>query len=104
MADPTLDDDEYKRVFNLTQGECDAIKNLRPQREAFIIQRDLGIAKKVILEVEPEQYVVSTSKGSETKVRDQNFASLGFEAGLEKTLKDFGLVEDEDNISTGTFN
>lgn len=93
MADASMNDEDYKRVFKLTSGECEAIRNLKPQREAFIIQRDLGIAKKVILEVEPEQYVVSTSKGSETKIRDSNFENFGFERGLDKTMKDLGLVE-----------
>jgi len=92
MSDPNMDEEQYKEVFKLTTGECDAIKNLKPKFEAFIIQRDLGIAKKVILSVESEQYVVSTSKGSETKIRNDNFRELGFAAGLEKTVLDFGLT------------
>lgn len=96
MADPNMEEEDYKRIFKLTSGECEAIKNLRPKREAFIIQRDLGISKKVILEVEPEQYVVSTSKGSETKIRDQNFEELGFEDGLAKTMIDLDLIPREE--------
>ncbi|WP_417536643.1 VirB4 family type IV secretion system protein [Methylophaga sp.] len=96
MADPNMEEKEYKEIFKLTSGECEAIKNLRPKREAFIIQRDLGISKKVILEVEPEQRVVSTSKGSETKIRDQNFEELGFEDGLIKTMIDLEFIPHEE--------
>jgi len=96
MSDPNMDEDQYKEVFKLTSGECDAIKNLKPKFEAFIIQRDLGIAKKVILSVEAEQYVVSTSKGSETKIRNENFKTLGFAAGLDKTVADLGLTPTKD--------
>ena len=48
MADPQLDRDLYQAAFGLTPGECEAIKNLIPKREAYIVQPDYGISKKVI--------------------------------------------------------
>lgn len=92
MADPEMDTNLYKETFLLTDGECEAIKSLKPKREAFIIQRDLGVAKKVILEVENEQYVISTSKGSDVLVRNKNFKQYGFTKGLEETLKELNLT------------
>lgn len=97
MADPQMDVELYKETFQLTDGECDAIRTLTPKREAFIIQRDLGIAKKVILEVEPQQYVISTSKPSDAVIRRQNIDAYGFEEGIHRTIIDLGL-EDEDYV------
>ena len=34
MADPTLDEKLYRETFDLTTGECEAIRNLRPKGEA----------------------------------------------------------------------
>lgn len=95
MSDPQMDVDLYKRTFLLSDGECEAIRALRPKREAFIVQRELGIAKKVILEVESAQYVVSTSKPSDSVVRRRNFAEYGFDEGLRRTILDLGLPSDE---------
>ncbi len=97
MADPQMDIALYKETFQLTDGECDAIKSLQPKREAFIVQRDLGIAKKVILEVGPEQYVVSTSKPSDAAIRRQNIDMYGFEEGVHRTIIELGL-DDEDYV------
>lgn len=91
MADPQMDGELYKKTFQLTDGECEAIRSLTPKREAFIVQRDLGIAKKVVLEVEPAQYVISTSKPSDASVRRRNIDALGFEAGVAQTIADLGL-------------
>ncbi|MCA9470014.1 MAG: hypothetical protein KC643_31835, partial [Nitrospira sp.] len=73
-------------------GECEAIKALQPKREAFIVQRKLGIAKTVNLTVEPEQYVVSTSTPRETAMRERHVRELGFERGIDQTIEDLGLT------------
>ncbi|NND65209.1 MAG: hypothetical protein HKM24_04500, partial [Gammaproteobacteria bacterium] len=67
MADPNMDEDMYKEAFNISSGECDAVRKLIPRREAYIVQRELDISKKVILEVEPEQRVISTSQPRESE-------------------------------------
>lgn len=85
----------YKETFQLTDGECEAIRSLQPKREAFIVQRDLGIAKKVILEVEPQQYVVSTSKPSDAVIRRRNIDAYGFEEGIRRTITELGLEDEE---------
>jgi type IV secretion system protein VirB4 len=91
MADPNMDERQYREAFLLTRGECDAIRNLTPKREAYIVQRDIGVSKRVILEVEPEQYVISTSQGREASIRRENFERYGFEVGLIKTMEALGL-------------
>ena len=95
MADPQMDVALYKETFQLTDGECEAIRSLQPKREAFIVQRDLGIAKKVILEVEPQQYVVSTSKPSDAVIRRRNIDDYGFEEGIRRTITELGLEDDK---------
>ena len=91
LSDPQMDANLYQNTFALTDGECDTIRSLKPKREAFIIQREIGIAKKVILQVEPEQYVISTSKPADAVVRARNFQRLGFELGLKQTVRDLRL-------------
>jgi type IV secretion system protein VirB4 len=94
MADPLLNIDVYTKTFELTGGEIEAIKNLRPKREAYIIQREIGISKKVILEVEPEQYVISTSRPSETALRSDMIGKYGFEKGIVETVRALENKED----------
>ena len=97
MADPAMETALYKKTFQLTDGECEAIRGLVPKKQAFIIQRKLGVAKVVTLEVEPQQYVVSTSKPAERSLRDQNIQTFGFEAGVDKTVEMLNLSPSGDS-------
>ena len=92
MADHAMDVGLYQSTFHLSDGECEAIKALRPKREAFIVQRQLGIAKTVDLTVEATQYVVSTSTPHETSLRDKYVQELGIEAGFARTIQELGLL------------
>lgn len=65
MADQEMDWDSYKRAFKLKDGECEAIANLIPRKQAFIIQREIGISKTVNINAAPEEYVVATSRPHE---------------------------------------
>lgn len=94
-ADTKFENDKYRKLFDLTEGECEAIKRLRPKREAFIIQRELGISKSFIIEVEPEQYVINTSKPSERVLRERMIQKYGFEQGLQETIKALNLNQQE---------
>lgn len=95
MADPDMDVQLYKTTFQLSEGECQSIKKLRAKREAYIIQRDIGVSKKVILEVEPTQYVVSTSKPSDDVVRRRNYETYGPSEGVIRTAIELGLEKEE---------
>ncbi|EIU3538698.1 MULTISPECIES: VirB4 family type IV secretion system protein [Pseudomonas] len=64
----------YKTVFGASDGIVDGIESLRPQREMLIWQPEADIAQVVQLNVEPEQYVVSTSSPSEQPVIREMFA------------------------------
>ncbi|MBL0319166.1 MAG: hypothetical protein IPP74_07745 [Alphaproteobacteria bacterium] len=86
MADPQLDPGLYQETFHISEGECEAIKSLIPKREAYIVQREIGISKKIILEVEPEQYVVSTSTPYEVMMRQKNIHEWGVEEGIKRTV------------------
>lgn len=96
MSDPAMDKTLYQKTFNfLTDGECEQIKKLIPKREAYIIQPDLGVSKKVILNVEPEQYVVSTSKPSEAPIFRQYLQEDDFEVAQQKTIEQLGIGKSE---------
>lgn len=86
-ADPTLDENLYKSTFDLTSGECEAIRNLRPKGEVYIIQKEIGVSKKLIVDVEPEQYVTVTSKPDETVLREQMIEKYGFQDGIQETIR-----------------
>jgi type IV secretion system protein VirB4 len=94
LADPSMDEALYRQVFLLTPGECEAIRRLTPKREAYIIQRDIGVSKKVILQVEPEQYVIATSQPREATIRRENFERYGFKGGLQRTIEALGLSDE----------
>lgn len=91
MADPYMDEELYQTCFHISDGECDAIRQLIPKHEAYIIQPELGVSKKVILEVEPEQYVISTSVAREVEIRTKNIQSHGFEKGVAETIRELRL-------------
>lgn len=74
MADPEMDANEYKEAFPfLGNNEIDVIMNLKPKQQAFIKQMDVGIAKVINLFVEPEQYVIATSRPHESAIANEIF-------------------------------
>jgi type IV secretion system protein VirB4 len=85
-ADQEMNDDAYKKAFGLTAGECHQIRHLEPKREIYIIQPELDISKKVLLEVDPWQYIISTSNPVECSIRNELLAQYGFEEGIVATI------------------
>ena len=85
-ADPELNGDAYRSIFNMTEGEMETIRGMIPKREFYLIQRDLNVSKKCILSVEPEQYVLSTSSPAEQTLYFDNVERYGFDAGVRKTV------------------
>jgi type IV secretion system protein VirB4 len=86
LADGQMDAELYRRTFSLTDGQLAAIRQLTPRREAFILQPEAGVSKKVILRVEPEQQLVNTSHPQEVLLRDRLVAEHGFEEGMRLAL------------------
>lgn len=86
LADPQMDAALYKKTFNLTDGECEAIRGLQPRHDAYIVQREIGVSKRVILEAEPIQDVANTSHPREATIRDQLIQEHGFKRGLELAI------------------
>ena len=91
MADPTADANLYKETFNLTDGEIEAIRRLRPKKEAYIIQRELAVSKTVLVEVEPEQHIISTSRPDEAVLRDRLIEEHGIGKGIQETIDALNL-------------
>ena len=87
MADGKMDRGLYQQAFGLSDGYCDAIANLVPRREAFIVQPEIGVAKTVILRTEPEQSVVNTSHPQEVALRTRLMAEYGVQDGLTRTIE-----------------
>ena len=71
----------------------ETIKGLIPKKEFYLIQRDLNVSKKCILSVEPEQYVLSTSRPAEQALYFDNVERYGFDAGVRKTMAAFAEGE-----------
>lgn len=61
LADQEMNREMYRQGFHLSEGELDAIANLIPRQQAFIVQREIGVAKVVNLRTTPEEYVLATS-------------------------------------------
>lgn len=88
LADGRMDEELYKGTFKLTNGICRAIRSLVPRKEAFIVQPEAGLAKKVILRSEPEQYVINTSHPMEVARRERLIAEYGFDEGLRRAAQE----------------
>lgn len=101
MADPSMTEAVYTKAFPfLTTGQLDAIKNLTPQKQAYIIQPELGVSKVVELDTEMEQYVVNTSHPREAHLRDSLVKQYGFVEGMERAVTLISEMKGADNEST----
>lgn len=102
FSDPEMEEGLYRSAFPfLTAGECKAIRELIPQKEAYIIQPELGISKVIVIDVEPAQRVVNTSHPREAALRDGLIKLHGFEEGLRLAVEQLEpvLVRDpEDDV------
>lgn len=88
FSDPEMDEKLYRKAFPfLTAGECEAIRGLVPQKQAYIIQPEVGVSKVIIIDVEPAQRVANTSHPREAALRDGLIAQYGFEAGMAKAVE-----------------
>lgn len=97
FSDPEMDEKLYREAFPfLTSGECEAIRNLVPQREAYIIQSEIGVSKVVVIDVEMAQRVVNTSHPREAAMRDALIRQHGFDKGLELAIAELTPVMQRD--------
>lgn len=87
FSDPEMDEALYRNAFPfLTAGECEAIRNLIPQKQAYILQPEIGVSKVIVIDVEPAQRVVNTSHPREAALRDSLIKKHGFEEGLRLAM------------------
>jgi len=93
LADGQMDEDLYKRAFRISDGMCAAIRTLVPRREAFIVQPEIGVAKKVILVAEPEQRIINTSHPREVVLRDRLIAEHGIAEGLKRAVAELTIQD-----------
>lgn len=89
MADPAMEKDLYQEVFGLSDGQCEAIRNLVPKREAFLYQPELGVSKVVVFDVELEQAILNTSHPRDASIRDAFIRDHGFEYGMKMAVEYF---------------
>lgn len=106
MADQNMNVNVYKETFPfLTDAEIEAIKNLTRQKQAYIIQPELGISKVIVIDTEITQYVINTSHPREASIRDKLIAQHGFEEGLKMAIEEISKSKKsnfsvEDEITT----
>lgn len=89
MADATMTDDVYRDAFKLTEGDLNVIRSLEPRKEAFIVQPEIGVRKRVILRVSPLQYAINTSHPAEAAIREQLIAQHGPHRGIQLAAEAF---------------
>lgn len=95
FSDPQLDEKVYLEAFPfLTRGQLEAITNLIPQKEAYLIQPEIGVSKVVVIDVESVQRVVNTSHPAEATLRDNLIKQYGFQEGLRRAV-----IELEPNLT-----
>ncbi|MDD9158089.1 type IV secretion system protein B4 [Aliivibrio sp. S4TY2] len=93
MSDKEMEEQEYKDAFPfLTSHECDIILNLIPRKQAFIKQMDIGVAKIVNLHVEPEQYVIATSRPHEAALAQRIYGEESdIDVAIDRIVNELGL-------------
>ncbi|MDR6293804.1 type IV secretion system protein VirB4 [Inquilinus ginsengisoli] len=84
MADPSMDPDQYRQTFPLTEWDVAAIQSLIPKRQAYIVQPDIGVRKTIILRVDPTQHVINTSHPREVVLRDRLIREHGLTEGIAR--------------------
>jgi type IV secretion system protein TrbE len=80
LANPGMNREIYRRVFQLSETEADLIAGLQPKRQ-LLLKRP-GLAKVLNLEVDPETYWLYTSDPFDNEKRRKAFEH-GFEKGLQ---------------------
>lgn len=85
LANPGMNRDLYRQVFQLSETEADLIAGLQAKRQ-FLIKRT-GFAKVLNLEVDPESYWIFTSDPYDNEKRRVAFEN-GFERGLDLLTKE----------------
>jgi type IV secretion system protein VirB4 len=89
MSDPNMDKALYKSTFGLSDGQCEAIRNLTPKKEAFLWQPEIGVSKVVLFDVEVEQAIMNASHPRDASMRDKLIQLHGFERGMELAVEHF---------------
>ncbi len=92
FSDPKMDADLYQKSFSLSDAELHHISTLVPRKEAYIIQPDLGISKKIVLDTENEQYIINTSHALEEQLTIDNMKDYGALKGIQKSIKELNLT------------
>lgn len=91
LRDTTLSDpktiDLYRSTFDLTPGECETIRQLRPQREALIKIPHLNLSKVAILRPEPASLAMVTSTPQDVLYRNARLPELRDQVGIAKALE-----------------
>ena len=66
--------------------------NLIPRQQAFIKQMDIGVAKIVNLHVEPEQYVIATSRPHEAALAQRIYDEENdIDVAIDRIVDELGL-------------
>jgi len=101
LADPnanTTAKESYKKTFGLTDAQCEIISNLTAKKQMLIIQPDIDVVKAVNLIVEPEQYIVSTSRAEEVIIRNNIFKKgLSFDEAIQESISAINKIRGADN-------
>jgi type IV secretion/conjugal transfer VirB4 family ATPase len=81
LANPDMDQDLYRRQFQLNDTEVEWISSLVPKRQFLIKTPEL--AKVANLNVDPRSYWLYTNDPYDNRKRKEAFDAYGFEKGLD---------------------
>jgi len=82
-ADNKLDVDLYRETFGLNKGQCDAIRNLQPRKQVYIVQPEIGVSATVSLSTSPVLDAMFTSHPQEAALRGKLVDRYGFAKGIK---------------------
>jgi type IV secretion system protein VirB4 len=82
LANPSMDPEQYRDLFQLNDAEVELLANLQPKRQ-LLLKRS-GLAKVLDLNVDPRSYWIYTNTPIDNERVASVFRELGFSAGLDQ--------------------
>lgn len=82
LANPSMNREQYRDLFQLNDAEVDLLTNLQPKRQLLLKRANL--AKVLDLNVDPKSYWIYTNTPIDNERVASVFRELGFAAGLDQ--------------------
>lgn len=82
LANPSMDRNQYRELFQMNDMELDALESLTPRQELLL--KRAGVAKVLRLRVDPKSYWIYTNTPIDNERVAAVFRDHGFAEGIDR--------------------